>query len=277
MSAPLLRRTGRALVDDAIERLRGDVSAVALLHVLPSLPFFAGVLVWTARIDLRGAIDDDATWPLAALVVPKVLGWGALAAWAAAAARTRPCGPAAAWGRAFARLPEVLLAGLVASGCLLLGMFTLIGFLGIAAAGVGLAATVSPGRAGGMTMVRQGLSGALEDIVRCTGVLFVSGIAAVFVAVNLLVLPHLLVQFGAGGFGLDLNLLTAAMGIDRAGTWAFAALTASMIVEAVLVVAFVELHRDREAEREGLRFETFAEELEARDVAAPRLRQGSVA
>ena len=78
MSTSPFRRGGRSLLDDAVDRIRGDAFAFALLHVLPSLPFFAGVLRWFVLIDLGGAMPrDEAAW-LPLLLVPKIAGWGAL-------------------------------------------------------------------------------------------------------------------------------------------------------------------------------------------------------
>jgi hypothetical protein len=277
MSASVFRRGGRALVDDAVDRIRCDVPAFALLHLLPSLAFFAATLRWFVQVDLRGATpSDDGAW-IVLLLVPKIVGFGALSAWAAAAARGKPCGVGAAWATALRRLPEVALCGAVYLLSATLGIVSLVGFLGVPLALTAAAATVSDARPGGLAALKQGWGAASDDLGRSFVVLVVAFLAWTFLALNLLVLLPLAIAFGAGGFGVDLSLAAAGLGLDRAATWAFAGLTASMLLEGVVVVAFAELQRDREAEREGTRFEAFAAELEARSAAPPRATKARVA
>jgi len=277
VTTSLFRRGGRALVDDAVDRVRGDVFAFALLHVLPSLPFLLGALVWFTTIDLRGAMPDARAAWLPLLLLPKLLGWGALSAWAGAAARGRPCGVGAAWLVAVKRLPETAFAGALYLLATLVGLFTFVGFAGVPVALTALAASVSDAREGAATAVRRARGAATDDLGRSFAIMAVCALAWAFVALNMFVLPTLLLALGAGGFGVDLSLPAAALGIDRAATWALAALSAWMLLDGVLVVAFAELQRDREAEREGTRFEGFAEELESRAAAGARVATERVA
>jgi len=273
----LLRRGGRALVDDAVDRVRGDVSAFALLHVLPSLPFLLGALMWFTSIDLRGAMPEERAAWLPLLLLPKVAGWGALSAWSAAAARGRPCGVGAAWLVAAKRLPETAFAGALYLLATIAGLFTFVGFAGIPVALTALAASVSEARVGALTALRRAGGAATDDLGRSFAIMAVCALAWLFVALNLLVLPMLLLAFGAGGFGIDLSMPAAAFGIDRAATWALAGCCAWTLLDGVLVVAFAELQRDREAEGEGTRFEGFAEELESRAAAGARVTTERVA
>ena len=277
MSATVTRRGGGALLDDAIDRIRGDWFVFALLHLLPSLPFFAATLFWFVRIDLRGAMPgrDDALLPI--LLVPKILGWGALSAWAAAGSRGRACGAGAAWRAALRRLPEVLLGGALYLASVLAGLFTVVGFAGVPLALTAMAAAVAGDGAGGWTAVRQSWRAAAQELGQAFVILAYSFCAWIFVALNLWLLPVLLMALGAGGLGFDLSLVANAFGLDRAASAAFAGLAASTLLEGVIVVAFAELQRDREAEREGTRFETFAAELEARASKPQRLRAERVA
>lgn len=263
MTAPSLRRGARAITDDAVDRIRAAPFTVALLHLLPSVPFFGAVLWWFVDIDLRGAMPPGGTIHLAFLVLPKMLGWGALAAWAAGAARGLELGVGEAWARAFTRLPEVLLGGACALLSFLFGCVSGVGFVGLSASFVGLAAGVARDGVGWRAMYRQGVGAAGGDVGRSLWMLVGAALAWAFLVVNIVVLPVGLLLFGAGSLGFDMRLVLGAMSPSRAATWAFAGLAASLAVEALLVVAFAELQADREAEREGARFEAFAQELEA--------------
>jgi len=264
MNRATLRRGAREILDDAIERVRSDAFAVALLHVLPSLPFFAAILLWSVELDLRGAMPEGVAVGVVLLLVPKLLGWSALSAWAAGAARGRPVSPGAAWATTVTRLPEALLTSSVALFFIVLAPFT-IGLSLLAGAGalVGLAAGVGPTRAGGLGALRQAVAATVGDLARGVPFVMLLVMALAFLCVNLLALPYIAVQLGAGGLGLDLNLWIAALRPDRAAAWAFACVFSALVVEAVLVVVCAEWQFDREAETEGARFDAFADELDA--------------
>lgn len=265
----LLRRNAREVLDDATDRLRCDVPAALCLHVLPSLPFVAVTLWWFVDVDLRGTLPEGRDPLLAVLLVPKLMGWGALSAWAVAGARSRPIGVLAAWRRAFARGPEVLLAGAIALLGIPLGFVSAsLGWLISAMGWVGLAAAVGPRAAGGFALTRAGSNAVGADVARCWMLMFAGFVAWAFLIVNLLLLPHLLVQLGAGSLGFDMHLIQAALGPDRAASWAGASLLAGLAVEALVVVAFAELSVDRDAERDGTRFEVFVQDLEQRRARA---------
>lgn len=269
MRGPTFRRGGRDLVGDAIDRLRGDWIAVTLLHVLPSVPFFVGAIAAAVAIDLRGALPEEGLGALAFLFLAKMLGWAALAAWSAAAARGRPLGIGASWFRVVRRLPEVVLAGSLVCLGFVAGGFTF-GFGWIVAAPpvIALAATTSDDAVGGWRMLRRGFGATLDNLDRASAILFTAFLAALLLFVNLMALLPMLLALGAGGLGLDLEILGSGFGFSRFATWVFAACLTSVVVEAFVVTAFAELDADRELEREGVRFEQFAAELEARDAAA---------
>ena len=69
MRRALLRRGARALVDDALDRLRTGVASVVMLHVLPSLPALGAALWWCVDLDLRGAMPSAGGALLVLLVV----------------------------------------------------------------------------------------------------------------------------------------------------------------------------------------------------------------
>lgn len=264
----VLRRGARSLVDDAVDRVRENAFAVLLLHVLPSLPFFAAALWWCVELDLRGAMDREASLGVVLLLVPKLLGWSALSAWAARTARNRQATVAGAWRVVLARAPEAALASATALLLVLAVPFSVGLSLPFAfTACVGLAAGVGPTRAGGAALARDALDASTRDAGRALGMAVILGLAWGFLVVNLLLLPFLLVQLGGGGLGLDLNLWIAAFRPDRAAAWGFAGLLALLLVEAVAVVATAEWQHDREADREGARFARLADELDARAAA----------
>ncbi len=263
----LLRRRAREVLDDGVDRLRRDAISVICLHVLPSLPFVGATLWWFVDIDLRGRLPDDRDVLLGAFLLPKMLGWAALSAWAAASARGQPIGVARAWRRAVTRFPESLLATSIILIGLPLGFVTAsLGWLLSAVGLVGLAAGVGPRSAGGMTLVRAGWQAVTHDLPRCLSIVLCCALAFLFLTVNLVILPFLLTMLGAGGLGVDMNLVVAALRPDRAAAWAGAALIAALAVEAILVAAFAELSVERDAERDGTRFDLFADELDARRI-----------
>lgn len=265
MSRAILRRGAREILDDAVERLRTGPAPAILLHVLPSLPFFAALLLWSVELDLRGAMPKDAATGVVVLLVPKLLGWAALSAWAAGAARGRPISVGGAWIVVLRRFPEALLATSIALICMMFGPFTLGASLPAAAGAlVGLAAAVGPTRAGGIALIKQSFGAAVGDLGRGVPFVILLTMALGFLVVNLLALPYIAAQLGAGGLGLDLNLWIAALRPDRAAAWAFASMFAALLVEAVLVVTCAEWQFDREAEVEGARFDAFADELDER-------------
>lgn len=269
MRGSSFRRGGRDLVGDAIERLRGDWVAVTLLHVLPSVPFLVGAISVAVAIDMRGALPGDGLTDLALLFLLKMLGWAALAAWSAAAARGRPAGIGTAWLRVLRRLPEVVLAGSLACLGFVAGAFSAgLGWIAVAPPLLALAATTSDDTVGGWRMLRRGLGAALENLDRAAAIVGTAACAGALLVANLMVLLPVLLALGAGGLGLDLEILGAGFGFSRFATWTFAACVASLVVEAFVVAAFAELDADREMEREGVRFEQFAAELEARDATA---------
>lgn len=277
MSASLFRRGGLALLDDAVDRVRGDFFAFALLQVLPSLPFFAGTLLWFVHTDLRGAVPEgEGDW-LPLFLAPKVVGWGALSAWAAAGARGRPCSVGAAYLTSLRRLPEVALMSGVYLLAVIAGTFSLVGFVGVPVAFTGLASAVADTRASGFSGLRRGLGASTEDLGFSFVILVVTALAWLFLVVNIVLLPALLLLFGAGSLGVDLSQAGAALAPDRSATWALAGLCAWMLLEGVQVVAFAELQRDREAEREGSRFDAFATELESRAAQSARPARERVA
>jgi hypothetical protein len=150
----------------------------------------------------------------------------------------------------------------------MVGLFTFVGFALLPVALAALAAAVSDARCGALASLRGSIGAATDDLGRAGAILSMSAVAWAFVALNLLVLPFLLMAFGVGGLGVDLSLVQTAFGMDRAATYAFAALAAGLLLDGVIVVAFAELQRDREAEREGARFEAFAAELEKRETVS---------
>jgi hypothetical protein len=265
MNSATMRRGARELLDDAIDRIRTDVFAVALLHVLPSVPFFAAILLWSVELDLRGAMPKDEALGVVLLLVPKLIGWSALSAWAAGAARGHPVSVGAAWVIVIRRFPEALLASSSALLLVMLAPLTAgISLLAAAGALVGLAAGVGPTQAGGLALLKQGAAASLRDFVRGVPFVILLSMALGFLVINLLALPYIAVQLGAGGLGLDLNLWVAALRPDRAAAWTFACMFAALVVETVLVVTCAEWQFDREAESEGTRFDAFADELDAR-------------
>ena len=276
MRGGVLRRSGLDLVGDAIDRLREDWIAVVLLHVLPSAPFLLAATGEAIGIDLRGALPQEGLTGLALLFLVKPCGWAALSAWAGAGARGRPMGAFAAWRRVLGRLPEVVLAGALACLAFLAGSFTLVGFILLAPPLVGLAAALAGDGAGGWTLLRRGLPALGGDLDRSGAILFTGLVAAAVLFVNLMVLLPVSVALGAGGLGLDLELAGSAFGLTRFATWVFVASLSSLVVEAFVVAAFAELEADREREREGVRFEQFAAELEARADAAPKVATETV-
>jgi hypothetical protein len=262
------RRGARSLLDDAIDRLRGGAFPALVLHVLPSIPFFAAALLWCVELDLRGAMPREGAFALVLLLVPKIVGWAALSAWAADRARGGAGGVAAAWRSAMMRLPEGLLAGATALLLSVCAPFTLgLSLPPAMGAFVGLAAGVGPTRSGGAAVARDAAAATTRDVGRGAAIAVLLVAAWVFLLVNLLALPYVMVQLGAGGLGLDLNLWIAAFRPDRAAAWGFAGLLGLLLVEAVAVVAAAEWQCDREAEREGARFLLFADELEERAAA----------
>ena len=266
----VLRRGARSLVDDAVDRIRSRAFAVLLLHVLPSLPFFASALWWCVDLDLRGAMPEELGIGLVALLIPKIMGWSALAAWSATAARGRETSAGSAWLAVARRLPEALLAATTTLLFVLTVPFTFgLALIPALASCVGLAAGVGPTRSGGLTLARDALDACVRDAGRAASMALLLLLAWGFLVVNLLALPFLVIQLGGGGLGLDLNLWGAAFRPDRAAAWGFAGLFALLLVEAVVVVACAEWQFDREAEREGARFASFADELEARDAQRP--------
>jgi len=264
----LLRRRAREVLDDGVDRLRRDALSVVCLHVLPSLPFVGATLWWFVDVDLRGRLPDGRDVLLGAFLLPKMAGWAALSAWAAAAARQQPIGVAAAWRRSLARLPESLLATSIALIGLPLGFITAsLGWMISALGFVGLAAGVGPRGAGGRALLRSGWQAVTHDLPRCLTIALCCGLAWAFLTLNLVVLPFLLTLLGAGGLGVDMNLVVAALRPDRSAAWAGAALLAALAVEAVLIAAFAELAVERDAEQDGTRFDVFADELDARRAA----------
>ncbi len=262
------RRGARSLIDDAVDIVRADPVAVLLLHVLPSLPFFAAALIWCVDLDLRGAMPRGDAIGVVLLLVPKLLGWGALAAWGARTARGREARIGDAWRAVLRRAPETLLAAaatllLVLATPLTAGLSLVAAFAACSA----LAAAAGTTEAGGIALVRDAFRACFADLGRAIGMAFVLTVAWGFLVVNLLALPFLLVQLGAGGLGVDLNLWIAALRPDRAAAWGFAGLFALLLVEAVAVLACAAWQSDRESEREGVRFARLADELDERAAA----------
>ncbi len=271
----LLRRSTREILDDAIERIRTDVFSVALLHVLPSLPFFAAVLLWSVELDLRGAVSKLEAVGVVFLLIPKLAGWAALSAWAAGAARGRPISASAAWANTIRRFPEALLATSCALFFIMLAPVTLgISLLAGSGALVGLAAGVGPTRSGGRAVLRQAGAAVFRDMGRGIPIVILLSLALGFVVINLLTLPYIAAQLGAGSLGLDLSLWIAALRPDRAAAWSFACMLAALVVEGVLVVVCAEWQFDREAESEGARFAAFADELDALDAQSAERARG---
>ena len=238
------------------ETYMGDVQRIMYVHVPTA---------WNAML----AFTFTFGCALAFLFLAKMLGWAALAAWSAAAARGRPLGIGASWFRVVRRLPEVVLAGSLVCLGFVAGGFTF-GFGWIVAAPpvIALAATTSDDAVGGWRMLRRGFGATLDNLDRASAILFTAFLAALLLFVNLMALLPMLLALGAGGLGLDLEILGSGFGFSRFATWVFAACLTSVVVEAFVVTAFAELDADRELEREGVRFEQFAAELEARDAAA---------
>ena len=65
--------------------------------------------------------------------------------------------------------------------------------------------------------------------------------------------------------GVDVSLAEAALHPGRSAVWVGAALISSLFAEAGLVAAFAEWGVEQDAERDGTRFEAFADALEAQE------------